>query len=137
MRLRHASIVFLCSALLASGPAFAESRPLTVRGRPGVWFPRADADRLRDVVERKLPAAHEVIRTQELLLALQATQIRTSTTALAVSSTIAASNLQLATTLQQAFEEEAGRGSRDLVWFSGGTVLGVALGVVVTLLVRR
>lgn len=140
MKLLNGSVVFLCS-LLAVTPVAAQDQPAAIpyKGAPGVWFPRDTADKLLDVVERKLPAAQDVIAAQDKLLDLQLKQIATATTTTQQALDLAAQQEEFATTVQQAYEEEVNRNSglfqQPVFWFAvgvlltGGTAAAVAIGV--------
>ena len=116
MKFLNASIASICSIALVIAPALTHAQPLEsksveVDGRSGVWFPEEDADRLLDVVTRKLPEAESVIETQQEIIELQVQQIRTATVALVETSSVAKMHHDLAATAIKAFNEEADRNS--------------------------
>jgi hypothetical protein len=131
MKFLHASTAFLCSLLLASAPVLAQeplrSKPVTVDGEPGVWFPRSDADRILFELTRTATLT-AVVRDQERVINLQLQQIRTATTSLQVVEGIAQSNAELADTALDAYSEEVKRNSglfREPIFLIG---LGVLVG---------
>lgn len=111
LRLCAGLMVFLQTSTSVAQPL--SPRSLQVDGKPGVWFPRDDADRLLDVVQRELPALRSTITAQGQLIDAQALALRTATTSLALqddlmqvhlaySSTVTAQALKLAEAQQEA-----------------------------------
>mgnify|MGYP000716471872 CR=1 FL=1 len=132
MRLQNASVALLCSVLLASAPAYA-SRPLEpvpheLDGRQGVWFERDDADLVLDALTRRLPAAEQTVEAQDKLVLLLRGQVRTATSALAVSDELNLRLSQTASVAWQAYEEEVESNDslfeEPILWLIVGLVIG-------------
>lgn len=132
MRFLNALTASLCSVVLVVAPVHAqeplETKSVEVDGRAGVWFPRDDADRVLDVVTRKLPAAEGVIETQKKIIDLQVQQIHTATTGWAQSTELNEKQGEFSDTVLKAYKEEADRNSglfsEPVFW----TLIGVVAG---------
>lgn len=130
-KLQSAFVAFTCS-LLISGAAMAapplEAREVTYQGRAGVWFPVTDAERLLDVVARKLPDAKGVIRTQETLIDLMRIQVRTATTTSAAKDNVITAQQELNQVILDTLKEDKTTPiwREPALWLTvGATVVGV------------
>lgn len=139
MKLPTASIALgLSVSLMLGASAEAQTQPLVVDGKPGVWLPRADADRVLFELTRTSSLA-DALRTADRLLDLQRVQLRTATTALALSEDVAARNLELAETALDAYRDEVRHNAaffrQPAFWALVGALLGgtaVAAGAAAT-----
>ena len=138
--IRVLTIVFVLLQSSSTLAAPLAPKVLQVEGKAGLWFPRDDADRLLDVLQRKLPALEKTVEAQDKLIALQKIALTTATTALerqealaqvhlAYSSTITAKALDLARTQ---VPTETPLLERPWTNFT----LGFALGVIIFLAAR-
>lgn len=99
MRLWTAFVVLACSL---ARPAYAyDPKPLD----GGFWFSRQDTLRLLDDVERRLPEALRLVDLQAQVIDMQEAQVQTATTALDLTGSVAAANLEYANVWRAAYED--------------------------------
>lgn len=100
--MKRLSLVFV--ALVCSGAAPYNPKPVSHEGEAGFWFSREDTLRLLDAAE-KLEVAKDVVRDQERIIDLQALQVRTATAALGVQQVITDDTERLAQSWRRLAED--------------------------------
>lgn len=116
--------------MLAEEPRRLQTKPLTVQGQPGVWFPEEDAERVYDLILRRHPEALETIEMQNQLIELQGQQIELLDETLTLTSSVTDRQQELTERLLSAYDEEISRNSgvlqEPVFWLVAGVALGGA-----------